>query len=202
MPYDKQCPVLCLDETTRQLIGEITAPLPVRKGQPARYDADQRSDEYVRNGVAHLFMMFEPLAAKRYVKTTGAHTRVDFARCLQELADIRYPDAKKIISVMDNLNIHALASLYLTFPPELARRLAERFEIHHTPKHASWLNMAEIEIGATSRQCLTQRMPTVELMTAKISTWVHERNCQKRTVRWHFTTKDARIKLQHLYPKI
>jgi hypothetical protein len=196
-PYDKNCPVICLDETTRQLIGEITAPMPVRKGHPSQYDY-----EYVRNGVAHLFMMFEPLAAKRYVKTADAHTRVDFAYCLQKLADVRYPDAKKIILVMDNLNVHTLASLYLVFPPEQARQLAERFEIHHTPKHASWLNMAEIEIGAMSRQCLTQRIPTVELMTAKINTWVNERNCQKRSVRWHFTTKDARIKLQHLYPKI
>jgi hypothetical protein len=195
MPYHEKRPVICLDETTRQLIGEKT--IPIRKGHPVQYDY-----EYVRNGVAHLFMMFEPLTAKRYVKTTGAHTRVDFAHCLQELADVRYPDAKKIILVMDNLNIHALASLYLAFPPEQARRLAERFEIHHAPKHASWLNMAEIEIGAMSRQCLNQRIPTVELMTAKINTWASERNRQKRTVRWQFTTKDARIKLQHLYPKI
>ena len=196
-PYDEHCPVLCLDETTRQLIGEVTAPVPVQKGQPVQYD-----HEYVRNGVAHLFMMFEPLAAKRYVKVGEAHTRVDFAHCLQELAEVRYPNAKKIILVMDNLSTHTLAALYLVFPPEQARRLVERFEIHYTPKHASWLDMAEIEIGVMSRQCLSQRIPTIQLMETEINAWVNERNSQNRPVQWHFTTQDARIKLQHLYPKI
>jgi hypothetical protein len=196
-PYDKQYPVVCVDETTRQLIGETRLPQPVQRGKPRRYDY-----EYARNGVAHLFMMFEPLAAKRQVKTAESHTQVDFAYCLQELAERHYRDANKIILVMDNLKVHSLASLYLVFPPEQARTLAQRFEIHYTPKHGSWLNMAEIEIGVLSRQCLNQRIPDMKKMKAQIQAWVKIRNTEKQKIKWQFTTKDARIKLSHLYPKI
>jgi hypothetical protein len=202
LPYDKKRPVVCLDETNRQLIGEITPPLPTQPGQTAVYDY-----EYVRNGVADLFMCFEPLAAQRYVKVTETRTKIDFARCLKDLSDTIYPDAGAIVLVMDNANrrfenTHSLASLYAAFPPAEARRLAERFEIHHTPKHASWLDMAEIEIGVMSRQCLNRRIPTIEEMTSQIQAWAVARNARKNTVHWHFTTEDARIKLQHLYPKI
>ncbi|GHT99178.1 hypothetical protein FACS1894142_6470 [Spirochaetia bacterium] len=196
-PYNKEYPVVCLDETTRQLIGETRIPIPATSGRPKRYDY-----EYVRNGVAHFFMMFEPLKAKRFVRTSESHTRIEFAYCLKDLADTQYPDAVKILLVMDNLNIHSLASLYLVFPPEQARSLAERFEIHYTPKHGSWLNMAEIEIGVMSRQCLNQRIPTLKIMKTKIKAWETIRNKQKHNIRWQFTTKDARIKLQHLYPKL
>jgi len=196
-PYNKQYPVVCFDETTRQLIGETRAPVPAQKGKPMRYDY-----EYVRNGVAHLLVMFEPLTAKRFVKITESHTQIDFAYCLQYLAEHLYSEAKKIILVLDNLRVHTLASLYLVFPPEKARALAQRFEIHFTPKHGSWLNMAEIEIGVLSRQCLNLRIPDFNKMDSHVQAWVKNRNEQKQKVRWHFTTKDARIKLQHLYPKI
>jgi hypothetical protein len=196
-PYNERYPVICLDETTRQLIGETRTPEPAEKGKPRRYDY-----EYVRNGVAHLFVMFEPLMAKRFVQVTKSHTQIDFAYCLRQLAEDYYANAKKIILVLDNLRVHTLAALYLAFPPEKARALAERFEIHYTPKHASWLNMVEIEIGVLSRQCLNQRIPDLIKMDTLIQSWVKVRNEQKQKVKWQFTTKDARIKLQHLYPRI
>lgn len=186
LPYNEKRPVVCLDETCRQLIGEITPPLPTQPGHAAVHDY-----EYVRNGVVDLFMCFEPLAARRYVKVTQTRTKTDFARCLKELSDTVYPDADTIVLVMDNLNTHSLASLYAAFPPAEARRLAKRFEIHHTPKHASWLDMAEIEIGVMSRQCLARRIPTIEEMTAQVQAWVADRNARKDTVHWHFTTHDA-----------
>jgi hypothetical protein len=157
--------------------------------------------EYVRNGVANLFMMFEPLVRRREVRVTEQRTRQDFAHCLRELAETHYPDAEKIIVILDNLNTHSLASLYATFEPSLARRLAERLEIHYTPKHGSWLNMAELEIGIMSRQCLGRRIATIENMTSEVQSWVTERNNHKTTIQWQFTTADARIKLRHLYPK-
>jgi hypothetical protein len=197
LPYNEKRPVVCLDETCRQLIGEITPPLPTQPGHAAVHDY-----EYVRNGVADLFMCFEPLAARRYVKVTQTRTKTDFARCLKELSDPVYPDADTIVLVMDHLNTHSLASLYAAFPPAEARRLAKRFEIHHTPQHASWLDMAEIEIGVMSRQCLARRIPTIEEMTAQVQAWVADRNARTDTVHWYFTTHDARIKLQRLYPKI
>ena len=196
LPYNAKCPVVCLDETNRQLIGETRTPLAMLPGKPARYDF-----EYVRNGVADIFMMFEPLAARRQVLVTQTRTRVDFAECLRILSDEHYPEAEKIILIMDNLNTHTLASLYVAFPPEQARHLAQRFEIHHTPKHASWLNMAEIEIGIMSRQCLNRRIPSIELMSQQCLSWAASRNAAHGTVHWHFTTADARIRLQHLYPK-
>ena len=196
-PYTKQRPVVCLDEMNRQLIGETRTPLPIQPGQSAIYDY-----EYVRNGVGNVFMMFEPLASRREVMVSERRTRQDFARCLSELADTHYPDAERIILVMDNLNTHSLASLYAAFPPEQARRLAERFEIHYTPKHGSWLNMAEMEIGVLSRQCLNRRLPALERMRAEVKAWAEARNGEQATVHWQFTTADARIKLQHLYPRI
>ena len=195
-PYDPIRPVICLDETNRQLIGEVTPPIPVSSGQPHKYDY-----EYVRNGVANIFMMFEPLASRRYTAVTETRTKVDFANCLQALSDKYYPQAEKILIVMDNLNTHTLASLYEAFAPDEARRLAERFEIHYTPKHGSWLNMAEIEIGVMSKQCLNRRIPSKEEMAYQVNAWTCSRNSANLTVNWRFTTTDARIKLKRLYPK-
>jgi len=195
-PYDEKRPVVCLDETNRQLIGETREPRPSQPGQAALYDY-----EYARNGVANLFMMFEPLAGGREVMVTERRTQKDFARCLRYLAEELYPHADKIVVVMDNLNTHSLASLYAAFEPETALRIAQRFEIHYTPKHGSWLNMAELEIGVMSRQCLARRIPSIEKMASEVQAWVTQRNNRKSTVRWQFTTADARIKLQHLYPR-
>jgi hypothetical protein len=197
LPYDEKRPVVCLDETNRQLIEETRTPRPVRPGKAAVYDY-----EYVRNGVANLFMMFEPLAHRREVAVSERRTAQDFAHCLREVAETQYPDAEKIILVMDNLNTHSLSSLYATFEPEKARHLCERFQIHYTPKHGSWLNMAELEIGVMSRQCLCRRIATIEKMAEEVQSWVAQRNKEKTTVHWHFTTADARIKLRHLYPHI
>ena len=197
LPYNEKRPVLCFDETNRQLIGETRIPRPVQPGQAALHDY-----EYVRNGVANLFMLFQPLAHRRQVTVTERRTIKDFANFMRDLADVQYPDTEKIILVMDNLNTHSLSSLYATFEPDEARRLCERFEIHYTPKHGSWLNMAELEIGVMSRQCLSQRITTIKEMSDEVQSWVNQRNNHKSTVHWHFTTADARIKLRHLYPKI
>jgi hypothetical protein len=196
MPYDPIRPVVCIDETSRQLIGEKIMPMPAQPGSPAKCDY-----EYIRNGVVDIFMMFEPLAARRYLAVTDSRTRVDFAHCLYDLSEKYYPHAEKIILVMDNLNTHSLASLYEAYEPAEARRLAERFEIHYTPKHASWLDMAEIEIGVMSRQCLNRRIATKVEMESQLKSWVHQRNSAHVTVNWQFTTSDARIKLKSLYPK-
>jgi hypothetical protein len=171
LPYNENVPVVCVDEANRQLIEETQQPRPTQPGQPALFDY-----EYIRNGVANFFMMFEPLIGRRQVKVTERRTVTDFAHCLRDLAETEYPDAQKIILVMDNLNTHSLASLYATFEPEQALRLAQRFEIHHTPKHGSWLNMAELEIGVMSRQCLNQRIPSIEKMKKEVQSWVTERN--------------------------
>jgi hypothetical protein len=196
LPYDMLRPVVCLDETNRQLIGEATPPIPMGAGQPRIYDY-----EYVRNGVVDIFMMFEPLAARRYTEVTDTRTKIDFAHCLRDLSDKYYPHAERILLVMDNLNTHKLASLYEAFAPEEARRIAERFEIHYTPKHGSWLNMAETEIGVLSRQCLNRRIPTKDDMAYQVRAWMCSRNAANLTVDWQFTTADARVKLKHLYPK-
>jgi len=195
-PYDPLRPIVCFDETNRQLIGEEVAPIPMVPGQPQRYDY-----EYVRNGVANIFMMFEPLAGRRYTAVTDTRTKIDFAHCLRDLSDKYYPHAERIVIVMDNLNTHTLASLYEAFTPGEARRLAERFEIHHTPKHGSWLNMAEIEIGVMSKQCLNRRIPSKEEMAYQVKAWTCTRNSANSTVDWRFTTDNARIKLKRLYPK-
>ena len=196
-PYNEKRPLVCLDEINRQLIEEITTPVPVKPGAPAKYDY-----EYVRNGTANLFMISEPLAGRRAVKVTQRRTTKDFAYCLHDVAEIQYPQAEKIVVVVDNLNTHTPASLYAAFEPETAQRLCERFEFHYTPKHGSWLNMAELELSVMSRQCLEQRIPTIEKMAEEVQSWVTQRNNQKTTVHWQFTTADARIKLRHLYPRI
>jgi len=196
-PYDPQRPRVCLDETTKQLVGEVAVPVPASPGQVARYDY-----EYERKGVATLFMMFEPLAGRREVAVTERRTRKDYAECLRHLSDEVYPEAEVIVLIQDNLNIHSAASLYEAFPPEEARRLAGRFEFHYTPKHGSWLNMAEIEFSILGRQCLSRRIDKVDVLCREIQAWEEARNASGKTVDWHFTTEDARIKLSKLYPSI
>nr|WP_156934177.1 IS630 family transposase [Paenibacillus zanthoxyli] len=194
-PYDPLRPVVCLDETNRQLIQETRSSLEPKPGQPKRIDY-----EYKRGGVVNLFMMFAPLEAKRYVRVLDQRKRVDFAACIQELVDVHYPKAEKIVLVMDNLNTHSIGSLYEAFEPKEAKRLADKLEIHHTPKHGSWLNMAEIEIGILSRQCLSGYISTKETMIRQVAAWEVRRNHSGSAVNWRFTTDDARIKLKKLYP--
>jgi len=196
-PYDPKLPQVCMDETSKQLLSDTREPLLIKPGFPERYDY-----EYKREGVANLFMFFEPLMGKRHVKVTEQRTRKDWAEAMRELSDIHYPDADVIILVMDNLNTHSPASFYEAFEPEEARRLANRFEFHYTPKHGSWLNMAEIELSVLSRQCLDRRIPGQEILASETKAWEDERNDQVVKVRWRFTTADARIKLKHLYPQI
>jgi hypothetical protein len=195
-PYDPLRPVICFDETNRQLIEERHIPA-TGLGQVKLVDY-----EYRRCGVANLFMMFEPLAARRYITVTETRTRVDFAHCIKELIDTHYPYAEKIIAVMDNLNTHSIASLYQAFPPAEARRLAEKLEIHYTPKHASWLNMAEIEIGVLVTQCLASYTTHINAMRRNVAAWQCRRNFDCASVNWRFSTADARIKLKKLYPLI
>jgi hypothetical protein len=190
-PYDPQCPQICMDETSKQLLSETQEPLPAKPEHPERYDY-----EYKREGVANLFMFFEPLMGKRQVKVTEHRTRKDWAEAMRELSDIHYPDAEVIVIVMDNLNTHSLASFYEAFEPEEALRLAKRFEFHLTPKHGSWLNMAEIELSVLSRQCLDRRIRDQELLASEVKAWQDERNNQIVKVQWRFTTADARIKLE------
>ena len=196
-PYNPAIPMICMDETNRQLIEEIRKSIPAQRGQPKRIDY-----EYRRNGVANLFMMFEPLRSKRFVRVRDRRTREDWALCMQALADDFYPSAEKIVLVSDNLNSHTIGSFYEAFAPPEARRLAERFEIHYTPKHGSWLNMAEIEIGILSRQCLSRPISTKDRMISEVTAWQERRNKANATVDWQFTTADARIKLKKLYPEI
>jgi hypothetical protein len=186
-----------LDETSKQLIGETRLPVPAAPGREAREDS-----EYVRNGTVNLFMMFEPLAGRRHVRVTDRRTKKDFAETVKELADERYPDAEKIVLVMDNLNTHSPASLYEAFEPSEARRLVEKLEIHYTPKHGSWLDMAEIELGILNRQCLDRRLADVETLRREVAAWEHDRNRRVTKVNWRFTTADARVKLKRLYPSI
>ena len=196
-PYNEKFPMVCLDETNRQLIAETRKAIPAKPGQNKRIDY-----EYRRNGVVNLFMMFEPLKARRHVKVMDRRTRKDFAECIRELVDVHYADAEKIVLVLDNLNTHSEGSLYEAFEPAEARRLAEKLEIHYTPKHGSWLNMAEIEIGVLSRQCLSKYIESKERMIAEVAAWEQQRNEADATVDWQFTTADARIKLKKLYPVI
>jgi hypothetical protein len=196
-PYDPQRPLVCMDETSKQLLGETRPPVAVAPGRAARQDY-----EYVRDGVANLFMFFEPLASRREVKVTERRTKVDWARSVRELVDEHYPEAERVVLVMDNLNTHTPASLYEAFPPAEAKRIAQRLEIHHTPKHGSWLNMAEIELSVLQRQCLDRRLGTFERLSTEATAWAAERNRQSRSVDWRFTTDDARIKLKQLYPSI
>jgi DDE superfamily endonuclease len=196
-PRDGDCPLVCLDETSKQLIAETRVPISMKAGRPARFDY-----EYERNGTANLFMMFAPLEGWRHVKVTDRHTAVDYARALKDLADILFAHAKTIVLVQDNLSIHSKASLYEAFPAVEARRLVERFEWHYTPKHGSWLNLAESELGVLTSQCLNRRIPNKQILIDEIAAWEHDRNANHTKADWQFTTKNARIKLKHLYPAI
>jgi DDE superfamily endonuclease len=195
-PQDAKCPLVCLDEASKQLTKETRIPLPMEPGQPQRVDY-----EYERNGTAHCFMSFAPLEGFRRVKLTDRRTAIDYARLLKEMADHDFPAADTIILVQDNLNTHVKASLYEAFPPQEARRIIERFEWHYTPKHGSWLNMAESELSILSRQCLDRRIPDKQTLANEVATWQHARNKKHAAADWRFTTADARIKLKHLYPK-
>lgn len=196
-PYDPARPLICLDEASKQLVGEVVQPLPPELGQPERFDY-----EYVRNGTVNLFMLSEPLAGWRHVAVTERRTAKDFAEVVRWLAEDVHPEAERIVLVMDNLNTHKLASLYEAFPPEQARRIAERIEVHHTPKHGSWLNVAEIELSVLSRQCLDRRIGSADEVVDAVDVWQTERNDQAVGVQWRFTTADARIKLRRLYPAV
>jgi hypothetical protein len=194
-PYDPARPVVCLDETSRQLLGEARPPLPPAPGRPARHDP-----EYVRGGVANVFLVTEPLRGWRDVLVSDQRTRLDFAARAQRLVDVDYPDAETVVLVLDQLNTHGPASLYAAFPPAEAKRIADRFEIHHTPKHGSWLNIAELELAVLERQCLRQRFGDRAALQREAAAWAARRNAAGAAVDWRFTTADARIKLKRLYP--
>lgn len=197
LPYDPGYPVVCMDESSKQMIGEVREPIPCAPGRPKRID-----DEYVRNGVAEIFMEVEPLAGKRHVAVTERRTRKDWAWQIKDMLDVRYPNAIKVRLIMDNLNTHSTASFYETFAPQEARRLAERLEIHYTPKHGSWLNMAEIELSVLKGQCLNRRIPDMVTMQGEVAAWEKNRNNRTKKINWQFTTSDARIKLKRLYPNL
>jgi hypothetical protein len=196
-PYDPRRPQVCVEETSKPLVAETRVPIPVTPGQPARLDY-----EYARKGTANLFMVFEPLAGHRWVKVTERRTAVDFAHVIQGLVDVHYPQAEKLGLGMDNLNTHKLASLYEAFAPAEARRLTERLEIHYTPKHGSWLNMAETELSVLATQCLDRRIPDPVTLTQEVAAWDRQRNTAQCRLEWRFTTHEARIKLKRLYPSI
>jgi hypothetical protein len=194
-PYDPRYPQVCMDETNKQLIKEVCTPIPAKPGRIARYDS-----EYERNGVANIFIFYEPLAGQRHVTVTDRRTKQDWAHQVKTLLDVYYPNAEKVVLVMDNLNTHRGASLYETFEPAEARRLLERLEIHYTPKHGSWLNMAEPELSVLSSQCLDRRIPDKENLAREIAAWEKRRNASRAGSDWRFTTLDARSKLINLYP--
>ena len=197
LPYDARFPLICMDESNKQLIGEVQEPI-----APAPGHGQLMDHEYVRNGVADIFLEVEPLTGQRHVEITERRTRKDWAHFIKAMIDERYPQAEKIRLVMDNLNTHSAASLYETFEPEEARRLSRRLEIHYTPKHGSWLNIAEIELSALSSQCLNRRIPTIERMKKEVIAWQRHRNNRSVPIDRRFTTKDARIKLKRLYPTV
>jgi hypothetical protein len=196
-PYDPACPVVCFDEACKQLFGEVRPVLPMRPGSPAKQDY-----EYERKGVCNQLMMCEPLRGWRHVKVSEHRTRKDYAYCLRELVEVHYPRAKKILLVQDNLNTHDGASLYEAFPPELARRLLNKIEWHYTPKHGSWLNMAETEIRIMNGQCLDQRLDSPVQVAQEVSAWERKRNARQARIHWTFTLAAARRKLHKLYPSI
>jgi hypothetical protein len=196
-PYDPARPLICLDETSRQLLAETRDPLPVTPGRPGRHDP-----EYERGGVVNLFLVCEPLRGWRQVRLSDQRTRIDWAHCVQELIDVHYPQAERIVLVMDQLNTHSPASLYEAFVPTEAKRLVDKLEIHYTPKHGSWLNMAEIELSALQRQCLNRRLGDRATMEREVTAWMAARNATATTIAWRFTTVDARIKLTRLYPAV
>jgi hypothetical protein len=196
-PHDPVCPLVCLDETSKQLIKETRVPIAVRPGRPARTDY-----EYERNGTANIFMLFAPLDGWRHVAVTDRHAAVDYAHLLKDVSDRWFPDAAKIALVQDNLSTHKPASLYKAFPPAEARRLVERFEWHYTPKHGSWLNMAETELSVLSSQCLDRRISTRQMLIDEVTAWEAARNKHHAKADWQFTTADARVKLKRLYPSL
>ena len=197
LPYDPDYPVVCMDESSKQLVGEVTAPIPGKPGETKRID-----DEYVRFGVSQLFIEVEPLTGRRHVVATERRTKIDWALQIQAMLDQRYPEAKKVRLVMDNLNTHNISSLYEAFEPAEAHRLAGRLELHFTPKHGSWLNMAEIEFSALKLQCLNRRIADAETLKKEIAAWEIDRNNSAKHICWQFTTPDARTKLRKLYPNI
>ena len=197
LPYDPLFPLICMDESNKQLVGEVHDPLPPAPGRGQILD-----HEYVRNGVAEIFLEIEPLTGRRHVDITERRTRKDWAVFIKTMLDERYPQATRVRLVMDNLNTHSTASLYETFAPEEARRLARRLEIHYTPKHGSWLNVAEIELSALNSQCLNRRIANIGLMRTEVAAWERDRNNRSAAIDWRFTTADARIKLKRIYPKL
>lgn len=195
-PFDEKIPLICMDEQPVQLVREVRAPLPAQPGRPRRYD-----QHYGRAGTANIFLLTEPLAGWRRASVTRRRTAVDWAEQMRILLEEDYPEAQKLILVCDNLTTHAMASFYKAFAPAVARTLARRIEIHYTPKHGSWLNVAECELSVLTRQCLRNRTPTIEALQGKVGAWQRDRNGRTRTVDWHFTTEDARIRLKRLYPQ-
>ena len=194
-PYDPARPMVCLDELSTQLLGDARPAQPMAPGWPARQDA-----EYERHGVANVFLCYEPLRGWRHATVTDRRTRQDWAGVIKELVDTQYPEAERIVLVQDNLNTHVLGALYEAFPAKEAHRLAAKLELHYTPKHGSWLNMAEIELSCLRRQCLDRRIPDTAILIAEVAAWETHRNALGGTVNWRFTTEDARIRLKHLYP--
>jgi hypothetical protein len=195
LPYSAEEPIICIDESSKQLIKEVRDKIPVKSGKPEKYDS-----EYERNGVCNLFMIFAPLEGWRHIKVTERRTKIDWAECIKELVDVYFPDAEKIILVQDNLNTHKPSSLYEAFPPEEAMRLLKRLEFHYTPKHGSWLDMAEIELSTLMSQCLDRRIEDQQTLKNEIAAWEKQRNSHSAKVNWRFTAEDARIKLKRLYP--
>ena len=196
-PYDADFPVVCMDEKPYQLLGEVRQPIAVKPGRPKRED-----NEYKRNGTCSIFLFTEPLVGWRHTNARLRRTKIDWAHEIKDLLTIHYPDAKKICLVIDNLNTHSISSLYEAFPPQEARELARRLEIHFTPKHGSWLNIAEIELSFLSRQCLNRRIDILDVLNTNMNAWEQSRNTSQKNVDWHFTTDDARVKLKRLYPII
>ena len=196
-PYDPDYPVVCMDESTKQLIGEVTDPIAMTGNHCELID-----HEYVRNGVATIFAEVEPLGGRRHIEITQSRTAKDWAGFVQKMLDERYPNVKKVILVLDNLNTHKIASFYEAFPAEEAKRLSDRLELHFTPVHGSWLNICEIELSVLGRQCLNRRIENMETITSEVKKWQQDRNNKKATIDWQFTNEKARIKLKRLYPKL
>jgi hypothetical protein len=197
LQYDPDYPIVCFDESSKQLVAEKRTPVPAKPGQLERYDY-----EYQRNGVRNLFLFFSPLASWRHIKVTERRTHIEWADCMKDLVDVHFPDAIRIRLIQDNLNTHNPVFLYNVFEPVEAKRILDKLEFHYTPKHGSWLNMAEIEFSALSRQCLDRRIGDETTLIQEIAAWEEKRNMSKKTVDWQFTTEDARIKLKKLYPSI
>jgi transposase len=196
-PFDPNRPLVCFDESNKQQHIEVIRPLPMEQGEPERFEST-----YERNGVSNLFMFFAPLHNWRAVKVTNRRTNADWAECMRDLVDRHFPDAEQVVVVQDNLSTHTPAALYSAFAPAEAKRIWDRLEFHYTPKHGSWLNMAEIELSVLSRQCLDRRIPDQEALKHETAAWVERRNTAKATIEWRFTTADARIKLKKLYPTL